>query len=302
MHWTDRNGGQLWTTSLLDETHFVLWDIATEANTPLRLQDVDLDSTTGTLYIADWGVSGRTNINEGRILSIDKLGNKTTIWAGQDGYHYLALDPSNQVIYYTHGVSYLGSPDMDVGKVNYDGSNNITLRYGSGEAGWFPSGIALDELNSRVYWGAPGLLGRFYTLGPVNVMDTNGSNVEALVPYTILHGRGLALDPVKGLVFYTSHAIIQMPPSTVEMDPARGPFNGGLYVYNIGANTTTALIDDPDTAYTDVEIEINRQRVWWADFGRNQTWSAAYDDQGTLTDVKVEIVLPGRPFGIALEY
>lgn len=88
-------------------------------------------------------------------------------------------------------------------------------------------------------------------------------------------------------IYFTSHNAIsfQGQPDEVGAD-------GGLLLYNVATgDLPTDLIDDPTTAYTDVEIEYGRQRVWWADFGRQQIKSAAYDDLGAISNIQIEGLL-----------
>lgn len=133
--------------------------------------------------------------------------NKSTVLTGLDAYHYLDLDPINQKIYYTQGVSYTSPSSMDVGKVDYDGTNQIVLRDGDQQSGWFPSGIAVDVDDSKVYWGAAGIIPSLSTgleyFGQVNVVDIDGSNAAQLAPWVSIHGRGLALDVCTHLFYFT---------------------------------------------------------------------------------------------------
>ena len=99
-------------------------------------------------------------------------------------------------------------------------------------------------------------------------------------------GRGYAFDPATQTIFFTSH------------NPGSPGSGGGLFSYDIAANTETLLISDPATGYWDIEIDPVTQRIWWTDYGRGQIRSARFDG----SDEQVELSNLTNPYGLALEF
>ena len=277
VYWTDRDNATLSVTDLSSGQTQVL-----VPGTGGRLQDVDLDSTTGILFFADWGPVGFPG-SQGSINQVNRDGTGlATVFNTGDGVHQLALDQVNQLIYFTRAVSY---DDHEVSVVDYAGGNNtVFLSGGFGGPGWFPSGLALDPVNSLLYWGDIGVL-NFPLNGSVNRMTTAGAAQTQLTPHVNGRGRGYALDQASQTIFFTSHD---------PQSPSRG---GGLFSYDIASGIETLLIDDPGTGYWDIEIDPVDQRIWWVDYGRGQIHSANFDG----TDVVIELSDLTNPYGLALE-
>ena len=159
-----------------------------------RLQDIDLDSSTGTLYFCDWGPVGAPG-NQGSINKINRDGTGLALVLGGapvgDAIHQLAIDEAAQIIYFTQAVSY----DLrEISRVGTNGMGYTVLFGGSGNPpGWFYSGLAVDTVNSKLYWGDIGVTNYVVPHGAVNVMGTNGSTPTQLVPHVDGRGRGFAL-------------------------------------------------------------------------------------------------------------
>ena len=282
VYWTDRDNTTLSVTDVSSGQTQVL---ATNTGFRHRLQDVDLDTTTGVLYFADWGrvgpPGGGGSINQ---VNTDGTGLATVFNTG-DGVHQLALDETNQVIYFTRAVSY---DNHEVSVVDYAGSNYAALLIGAGGIGigpgWFPSGLALDPVNSRLYWGDPGFFNLFPG-GSVNTMTTGGAGQIDLTPHVTGRGRGFALDQASQTIFLTAHDF---------RSPGSG---GGIFTYDIVNDDEILLIDDPGTGYWDIEIDPIGKRIWWTDYGRGQIRSAKFDG----SDVQIELSGLTNPYGLALE-
>ena len=273
VYWTDRDNGALSVTEVSSgATQLLVQNFA-------RLQDVDLDSSTGILYFADWGPVGPPG-GQGSINRVNKDGTGlATVLNTADAVHQLALDQALQRIYFTRAVSYDG---REISHVDTNGTNYTVLLAG---AGWFPSGLALDFANNLLYWGDIGVLSGAFN-GSVNRMGTNGLAPTQLTPHVNNRGRGYALDPASQTIFLTAHD--QFSPGT----------GGGLFSYDIAANTETLLISDPATGYWDIEIDPVTQRIWWTDYGRGQIRSAGFDG----SDERVELSNLTNPYGLALEF
>ncbi len=273
VYWTDRDNGTLSVTDVSSgATQVLVQNFA-------RLQDVDLDISTGILYFADWGPVGPPG-GQGSINRVNKDGTGlATVLNTADAVHQLALDQALQRIYFTQAVSYDG---REISHVDTNGTNYTVLLAG---AGWFPSGLALDSANNLLYWGDIGVLSGPFN-GSVNRMGTNGSAPTQLTPHVNNRGRGYALDPASQTIFLTVHD---------RFLPGAG---GGLFSYDIAANIETLLISDPATGYWDIEIDPVTQRIWWTDYGRGQIRSAEFDG----SDERVELSNLTNPYGLALEF
>lgn len=278
VYYTERNNATLSVKDLISGSTQVL-----VPSTGGRLQDVDLDSSTGVLYFADWGPVGPPG-GQGSISQVltDGSGLAPVFLTG-DGVHQLALDTAGQLIYFTRAVSY---DNHEISVVNYAGGGYSALLGPAsfGGPGWFPSGLALDAANSLLYWGDIGVIFNPPN-GSVNSMTTAGVAPTQLTPHVTGRGRGFALDAASGTIFLTSH------------DPLSPGTGGAIHSYDIGTNTESLLISDPGTGYWDVEIDPVAQRIWYTDVGRGEIRSAMFDG----TDVVTEVSGLDNPYGLALE-
>ena len=277
VYWTDRDNATLSVTDVSSGQTQVL-----VANTGGRLQDVDLDTTTGILYFADWGPLGLP-ANQGSINQVNTDGTGlATVFNTNDAVHQLALDEANQLIYFTRAASYA---DHEISVVDYVGGNYTVFLSGDfAGPGWFPSGLALDSVNNLLYWGDIGVIFNPPN-GSVNRMTITGAAQTQLTPHVTGRGRGFALDQASQTIFFTSHN---------PLSPGSG---GGLFSYDIVNDIETQLIDDPTTGYWDIEIDPVGQRIWYTDYGRGQIRSAKFDG----TDVQIELSGLTNPYGLALE-
>ncbi|NIN70976.1 MAG: hypothetical protein GTO46_03360, partial [Gemmatimonadetes bacterium] len=174
VYWTDRDNATLFVTDLSGGGTSVL------ASGFGRLQDVDLDTSTGALYFADWGTVGPPG-GQGSINRVNPDGTGlATVLNTNDAVHQLALDEGLQRIYFTRAVSY---DDREISHVDTNGANYTVLFSGSvpSSNGWFYSGLALDAPNNLLYWGDIGVLTPAPPAdGSVNRMTTSGAAVTQL--------------------------------------------------------------------------------------------------------------------------
>lgn len=281
VYWTDRDNATLSVTS-----------VPGGVTTPLasgfsRLQDVDLDANTNTLYFSDWGPVGPPG-GQGSVNRINTNGTGlATVLSTGDAVHQLALDPANQRLYFTRAVSY---EDREISRVDYSGANYTVIHSGTGSGanGWFYSGLALDPANNLLYWGDPGILTPAPPAdGAVNRMTTTGGSPTTLVAHLDGKGRGYALDQASQTLFYTSHDF-QTPASA-----------GAVFAYDIVNGIETQIVPtDTATGYWDIEIDPYAQRIWWTAFGAGEIRSAKFDG----SDVQVELSGLTNPYGLALEF
>ena len=288
VYWTARNAATLNKTDVGSGTTSQL------TSTNGRLQDVDLDASTNTLYFADWGNGGnqgrRSSRNSGAINRIQTDGSGLGLVLGGgvigDAVHQLALDTANNRIYFTQAVSYA---NREISRVDMNGANYTQLHTGTGFSytdGWFYSGLAVDVANNALYWGDIGTETPAPPAdGAVNTMTLAGAGLTTLVPHVDGKGRGFALDQASQTLFYTAH------------DPHSPTTGGALYSFDIVNGIETLLISDTATGYWDIEIDPSTNRIWWTDNGRGQIWSANFDGSNPV----VELTGLTDVYGLALE-
>ncbi len=285
-------GGAVYTS---DDGGATVTQIASGFN---RIDDVEVDSLNGKIYWNNWASGQPNNTTEG-IYRADLNGsnvfklvskaqsNSTSVAAS--GEHGIALDPASGVVYFTRGVSYAdnnGGPE--VSKINMDGTGYTRLS--TNNSGWFFSGIDVDPAAGTLYWGSPGVLNTG-TGGAVNRMTTNGTgHTYNLVAHTDGHGRAIALDAGRGLLFYTSWGI-NAPAS-----------QGGIYVYNLSTGTSTQVLNDTTTGIPDVELDTDSGRIYWTEFVHGRIRSATYNASGTLSGITNEVTGLTNPYGLALQF
>jgi len=271
IYWTDRDNASLFRNDLQGNN--------TELVPPTggRLQDVDLDLATGTLFFSDWGPvgfpGGEGSINQ---VNTDGTGLAMVLSTG-DAVHQLALDPANSKIYFTRSVSYDG---REISVVDTNGSNYTVLT----TPDWFASGLALDSANNKLYWGDIGVLDLGTPRGAVNVMNTNGTSPTDLEPHVDGRGRGFALH--NGIIYLTAH------------DPLSPGSGGGIFTYDIANDVLTQIISDPTTGFWDIEVDPIDQRIYFTNYVAGTIESAKFDGTDRV------IVLSGlsNPYGLALEF
>ena len=203
----------------------------------------------------------------------------------------IVLDPANQILFYTRGVSYGNCPFGEVSSVNMDGSSPTVLDIDS----WHPDGIDLS--GGTVYWANPGInLGS--ASGPLNTMDTAGGNKNiAQLPHISGHGRSVAVDAANNLLFYSAHT------ASIFGLGAPRTTGGEIFVVdlnNVGAGATNVL-SDPTTGIPDVELDAANMRIYWTDYANGQINSASYDAAGNLSPITIEVSGLTNPYGLALE-
>ena len=280
VYWTGRNTATINEATVASNTSVLI------ANTGSRLQDIDLDASTNTLYYADWGPVGPPGL-EGTVnrIQTDGSGNAVVLNTG-DAVHQLDLDFANNRLYFTRAVSY---DNREISRVDMNGANYTQLHTGgpgSGTNGWFYSGLAVDYANNDIYWGDIGILTPAPPAdGALNRMDINGVGPTTLVPHLDGKGRGMALDTVTQTLFYTSH------------DPQNPLLGGGVFAYDIGTGVETQIIFDT-SGYWDIEVDSIAQRIWWTDNSRGQIWSANYDGSAPV----VELTGLTDVYGLALKF
>ncbi len=267
----------------------------------VRIDDVELDPLANKLWWNNWVVPPGATPTEGIYSSNVDGSGQVQVTTGTEsngangfasGLHGIVLDPSNQVVFFTRGVSY-ANPALpfgtggEVSRVNMDGSGYAMLNVQSDN--WFPSGI--ERSGNTLYFGDPGVF--VNTLGgAVNSMMTDGTApVSNLVPHTDGHGRSLAYDSAKGLLFYSSFDV--QSPST----------GGNIFVYDVvNGGAAVNVLADPQTGIPDIELDTANMIIYWTDYARGEIRSASYDAAGNLSPPTTEISNLINPFGLALAF
>jgi len=281
-------------------------DLATQTVTQItsggfdRIDDVELNALNAKLWWNNWD-PGTPSATEGLWESnLDGTGQMQRLSGLQNscagagelqtsGLTGIVLDPANQQVFYTRGVSYANCPNGEVSRVNMDGTGYTILDNIVGGDSWHPDGIEL--VGNTIYWGDPGIIAAPVP-GAVNSMDTNGGGqIANLVPHTDFHGRSIAVDAADGLLFYSAHDRL-----------SRGT-GGAIFVFDINAGgAPTNVLNDPTTGIADVELDAANNRIYWTDYANGQIRSASYDAAGNLGAITNEITGLTNPYGLALRF
>ena len=89
----------------------------------------------------------------------------------------------------------------------------------------------------------------------MNKVQTNGTGqVNNLVPHTDSLGRAIALDAGRGLLFFSSWT---------NFGPGQG---GSIRVYNLNTLSNTLVLNVPNSAIPDVEVDTASQTLYWTDW------------------------------------
>jgi len=179
-----------WSEDTLTGDEVFTADAATQTVTQVtsggfnRIDDVEIDPIANKLWWNNWNPPPGMTPQEGIYSSnLDGTGQVQVTSGAQSntptgfasGLHGLVLDPSNQVVFFTRGVSYANAPYGEVSRVNMDGTGYAQLNSPAGES-WFPSGI--ERVGNTLYWGNPGVIVFGFADGAVNSMDTSGGNLQ----------------------------------------------------------------------------------------------------------------------------
>jgi len=271
----------------------------------IRIDDVEIDPLANRLWWNHWGAPFlfgsasegiySSNLDGTGQLQVTGAAQSTTINGAASGLTGIVLDPANQIVFFTRGVSYAQNvpPNSggEVSRVNMDGTGYLKLNINNDS--WHPDGIELDSSSNTLLWGDAGVLvGAIGASGPVNCMDTSGGNRQvSLLPQMPGQGRSLALDAANGLLFYSSHDAF-----------GRGS-GGGIFVTSpCSAAVPTQILNDPDTGIPDIELDAANMRIYWTDYTNGQINSASYDAAGNLGPITTELSGLTKPYGLALEF
>lgn len=136
---------------------------------PYYAHDIEVDTVHNKLYWTD-----SVQFNGIRRSYLDGTGQEN-VWAGGgDLSHHIALDPENNLIYFTD------SRNKKICRINMDGTNEIVLLTGVAA-----EDIELDPVNDRLYWASQTKIQRAYL---------NGMGVEDLIDLAVTgHGAGDSL-------------------------------------------------------------------------------------------------------------
>ena len=289
----DANGANAQTIATLDASGQPLF----------RVTDVEIDQGRGRIYWNNWN-SGATNSSANEAIYRANLNGSgqavhsssaTTQSGFASGLHRIAVDSRNGDVYWTRGVSYANSPSgPEISKVDVNGANYTKL-FGTGTNGWFTSGIAIDEVNSMVYWGDSGVVNRPPN-GALNSMSTTGVGPTLLVPWGSGNGQGrsVALDMsagASGTAFFSAWTTA----GGVLNGPANG--GGGIWSFDIATGLVSQILNAPNTGIPDIEVDAAGKRIYWTDYVAGTIMSSDYSGGNVMTEISGLL----NPFGLALQ-
>jgi len=151
---------------------------------------IDLDLLNGQMYWAD--AIGTNAIRHANLNGTDVM----TVWSmrgdNRDGPHGVALDATNNKMYWTHGR------DNKIMRANLDG-NGVEPQFIMLDAGSRPVGIALDLVHNKVYWTE-------YNDDTIGVANLDGSGVDDAFVTGLADPDHVAVDPYAGYVYWTEYS------------------------------------------------------------------------------------------------
>ncbi len=154
--------------------------------------DIAVDYLTSKLYIAD-GTGGQAI----RVANRDGSGSVSLVYSVGITVSGIAVDAANQQIYFT--TQSATATDDRVMRVNYDGSNPVTLFSGAANFNQ-PTGLALDLSAGKIYV-SDGTGGQAIKVG-----NLDGSGTMSSVLSVGINVSGLALDASHQKIYFTTQS------------------------------------------------------------------------------------------------
>ncbi|GHG71171.1 hypothetical protein GCM10012319_16750 [Comamonas sp. KCTC 72670] len=259
--------------------------------TTITLSVSDGTDITSTLFTVDVTQPARlywvTAANS--LWRVDVTGaNAMELATDISGASTIATEPVSRTVFYSRGSAII--------RADSDGANPVTVV----ENGGFPSGLAVDSTNGRVYWsdfnGSRVMRAELDGSNPVQVVggvnspsaiafdipnekvyvitynntrlvraNLDGTDLETLATNLGGLGVGLAVDSSGGKVYYST----------------RG---NSIYVANLDGSDATPLVTNQNTVHG-VAIDASAGRLYWADWLGTAIRSANLSDGGDVQDV-----------------
>ena len=230
-----------------------------------RPRGITIDPVNGHLYWNDWGtgLTQRSNLDGSNVVTI--------INHLRGGLNDIAVDPLGGKLY----VSMAGAPWPFHGVMQYnlDGSGAVTiwdaLNNPFSGNGWFIDGVGLDTVNGHVYFADIGVLAA--PGGPHGVIrtDLNGANPVSLVPHLDGRGRGMAIDPVGGKMYFAQHNPLSIG-------------SGQIWRANLNGTSLQVIVTGLERP-RDVALDLIGNKVYWVDESTGLLQGANLDGSGLHT-------------------
>jgi len=211
-----------------------------------RCTSVAVDTLNGRLFLVD----GLANA----IFSANINGTSPTLVKnGLTSFPTdLALDVLNQKIYFT--TSSTIANNSTVQRMDYTGSNNVTLFTAAGGAGAYRcTAIALDLLHSKIFLADAGT-------NKIWSMSLTGSGLAALASTTNAVPTGVAVDVTNQLVYFTVGSPVQSS-NRIQRVGYNGTGLTTLFAASGGVQRCTAL-----------DLDVPHSVMYLSDAGANTLW------------------------------
>ena len=213
-----------------------------------RCTAVAVDALNGKLFLIDGAANALWSVNlNGSGLALIKSG--LTSFPTD-----LALDVLNQQIYFT--TSSTIQDNNTVQRVDYTGSNNVSLFTATGASGNGVSrctAMAVDVSNSKIFIADAGTQ-------KIWSMSLNGTGLTALATAATAIPTGLALDTTNQQVYFTSSSPVQNA-NLIQRVKYNGSSLATLFTASGSVQRCTAL-----------DLDLPHATIYLSDAGANTLW------------------------------
>lgn len=155
-----------------------------------------IDSTTGRIYWANWGLGPTGDGKSISVASLSGRGGRTLLIdpAFVNGPHGLAIDPVKRRLYWPNTAT------NTIASARLSGGGARNLRTGSATVDG-PRGLAIDPTKRRIYWA--NWSGNRISFAR---LDGTGGGDLATGAGTVFRPEGVALDPVAGRIYWAGYS------------------------------------------------------------------------------------------------
>ncbi|XP_074657319.1 uncharacterized protein LOC141910521 [Tubulanus polymorphus] len=190
----------------------------------------------------------------------DRRGNQTLMVPGQTAIG-IDFDCQNLYFYWTDVAGHT------ISRARLDGTDSQNIIIGIGS----PEGVAIDWLSRNMYWTDS-------ELDRIEVSKLDGSNRKTLFDTDLVNPRAIAVDPVRGKLYWTDW---NRSAPKIEMS-------------NLDGTEREVLISDQLGLPNGLTIDHEGQEIFWADAGTQRIEAASLDGRGRRTIYSTA----AYPFGI----
>ena len=237
LYWTNDSRGHIHHANLDGSEPGV---ISLPVNTPVA---ITLDTQAGKLYWSDY--SDRTI----RRASLDGSEDEQLIRGRFFAAHRIAFDAQTETVYWTRSVE-----NTSIQRVMFDGTDldNLPLPLAS-----FPSGLALDQQNGKLYWtnADPAFA------HTINRLNLDGSEPEELIT-GLRFATNVVLDTRAGKLYWTDLTSENSKIQRANLD---------------GSEQEDLLVLPLDQALSDLAIDTQAAYLYWTNWGSRTIQRAGLD-------------------------